>query len=142
MKSRYLDGPLEAVQYEGKTWGVPWFTDAGMFYYRKDLLERSGFSEPPQTWDAMKEMVEKVQADQGTEYGYVFQGAQDEGGVVDALEHVWNAGGDVLDSGGNVVIDSPEAAEGLSLSRSTSRRCRSRIRGIRASAGSAVGTSW
>jgi multiple sugar transport system substrate-binding protein len=117
MRGDYLDGPLEAVQYEGKTWGVPWFTDAGMFYYRKDLLEKSRLSEPPQTWGEMKQIVEKVQADQGTRYGYVFQGAQDEGGVVDALEHVWNAGGDVLD-GGNVVIDSAAAAEGLTLRRS------------------------
>jgi multiple sugar transport system substrate-binding protein len=71
---------------------VPWFTDAGMFYYRRDLLERSGFSEPPRTWDEMKQVVQKVQADQGTRYGFDFQGAQDEGGVVDALERVWNAG--------------------------------------------------
>ena len=103
--------------YEGKAWGVPWFTDAGMFYYRKDLLEKSGFSAPPKTWDEMKEMWAKVQRDSGTRYGYVFQGSQDEGGVVDALEDVWNAGGDVLE-GDQVVIDSPEAAEGLTLRRS------------------------
>jgi multiple sugar transport system substrate-binding protein len=117
MKGAHLDGPLEAVQYEGKTWGVPWFTDAGMFYYRADLLEQGGFSGPPQTWDELMQMTGKVQAEGDARYGYVFQGAQDEGGVVDALEHVWNAGGDVLD-GDNVVVDSPEAAEGLSLRRS------------------------
>jgi multiple sugar transport system substrate-binding protein len=117
MQQDYLEGPLGSVQYEGKVWGVPWFTDAGMFYLRKDLLEESGFSEPPKTWDEMKEMAEKVRRDAGTRYGFVFQGSQDEGGVVDALEHVWNAGGDVLD-GQKVVIDSPEAAQGLKLRRS------------------------
>jgi multiple sugar transport system substrate-binding protein len=117
MQQDYLEGPLGSVQYEGKAWGVPWFTDAGMFYLRKDLLEESGFSEPPKTWDEMKEMAEKVRRDAGTRYGFVFQGSQDEGGVVDALEHVWNAGGDVLD-GQKVVIDSPEAAQGLTLRRS------------------------
>ena len=117
MRRRHLEGPLQATEYEGKTYAVPWFTDAGMFYYRKDLLEKSGFSEPPKTWDEMKRMGEKVRTDAGTRYGYVFQGARDEGGVVDALEHVWNAGGDVLD-GDRVVIDSPEAAEGLGIRRS------------------------
>ncbi len=117
MRGDYLSGPVESVAYDNKTWGVPWFTDAGMFYYRKDLLEKSGISEPPKTWDEMKEIVARVRQDSGTEYGYVFQGAQDEGGVVDALEHVWNAGGDVLD-GDRVIIDSPEAAEGLALRRS------------------------
>ena len=117
MQQNYLEGPIQAVQYEGKTYGVPWFTDAGMFYYRTDLLEKSGFSEPPKTWDEMKDMSEKVQAESGTKFGFVFQGAQDEGGVVDALEHIWNAGGDVLD-GNRVIIDSPESAEGLALRRS------------------------
>ncbi|MDQ3429233.1 MAG: ABC transporter substrate-binding protein [Actinomycetota bacterium] len=117
MQKDYLEGPVQAVQYEGKTYGVPWFTDAGMFYYRTDLLEKSGFSEPPKTWEEMKKMSEKVRAEQGTKFGFVFQGAQDEGGVVDALEHIWNAGGDVLD-GDKVIIDSPESAEGLNLRRS------------------------
>jgi multiple sugar transport system substrate-binding protein len=117
MQQDYLAGPLGSVQYEGKVWGVPWFTDAGMFYYRTDLLERSGFSEPPKTWGEMKVMALKVRQDQGTRYGFVFQGSQDEGGVVDALEHVWNAGGDVLE-GNEVIINSPEAAEGLTLRRS------------------------
>lgn len=118
MKSKHLDGPLQAIEYDGKTWGVPWFTDAGMFYYRKDLLEKSGFSEPPKTWSAMKEMVRKIQRDQGTKYGFVFQGAQDEGGVVDGLEYIWNSGGDVLDGERKVVVDSPEARRGLELRRS------------------------
>lgn len=117
MMRKYLKSPVKAAEYDGKTWAVPWFTDAGMFYYRKDLLEKSGFSEPPKTWEEMKGMVEKIRADSGIKYGYVFQGAQDEGGVVDALEHVWNAGGDVL-SGDEVIIDSRESADGLALRRS------------------------
>jgi multiple sugar transport system substrate-binding protein len=109
MRERYLDGPPGGRDLRGQDLRRPVVYDAGMFYYRKDLLEQSGFSEPPKTWAEMKEMAGKVRQDSGTRYGYVFQGAQDEGGVVDALEHVWNAGGDVLD-GDNVVIDSPESA--------------------------------
>ena len=75
MKESHLDGPLQTVEYEGKTWGVPWFTDAGMFFYRRDLLERAGFSEPPATWAEMKEMARKVKADLGARDGYVFQGS-------------------------------------------------------------------
>ena len=51
------------MQFQGNVYGVPWFTDAGMFYYRKDLLEKSGFSEPPRTWDEMKQVSEKVRRD-------------------------------------------------------------------------------
>src|SRR4028118_1136927 len=46
MQGNYLEGPVQAVQFEGKTYGVPWFTDAGMFYYRTDLLEKPRCSDP------------------------------------------------------------------------------------------------
>jgi multiple sugar transport system substrate-binding protein len=44
---QFLPGPMAANTYNDKVWGVPWYTDAGLLYYRKDLLEKSGFSEPP-----------------------------------------------------------------------------------------------
>ncbi|MCV4784126.1 extracellular solute-binding protein, partial [Escherichia coli] len=91
-RKKFLDGPIEANTYKGKIYGVPWFTDAGMFYYRKDLLEQAGYSGPPETYEELKEMALKVTRDTGTRFGYVFQGAADEGGVVDALEYVWNFG--------------------------------------------------
>jgi multiple sugar transport system substrate-binding protein len=43
-QSKYLPAPIEGLTYDGKIWAVPWFTDAGMLFYRKDLLEKSGYS--------------------------------------------------------------------------------------------------
>jgi multiple sugar transport system substrate-binding protein len=42
---------VDSNTHEGRVYGVPWFTDAGLLYYRQDLLEEAGFSEPPTTWD-------------------------------------------------------------------------------------------
>lgn len=111
-RQKFLPAPMQANTYEGNVYGVPWFTDAGMLYYRRDLLEESGFSEPPETWDELRDQAEKVRRDAGMQLGYVFQGAEYEGGVVNALEFIWNAGGDVLD-GEEIVVDSPEAVRGL-----------------------------
>ncbi|HZJ49667.1 MAG TPA: extracellular solute-binding protein [Actinomycetota bacterium] len=118
-RSKFLDGPIQSNTYEGKRYGVPWFTDAGMLYYRVDLLDKAGFSEPPTTYDELIEMATKIQQDEGIKFGYVFQGANYEGGVVDGLEFISNAGGDVLDPNDatKVVIDSPEAAAGLAAER-------------------------
>ncbi|BBL80449.1 ABC transporter substrate-binding protein [Rubrobacter xylanophilus] len=116
----FLDGPMQAMTYEGKIYGVPWYTDAGLLYYRRDLLEGSGFSEPPKTWEELKEMALKAKRDSGVSAGFVFQGAEYEGGVCDGLEYIWTHGGEVLDPQDptRVVIDSPEAAAGLATERS------------------------
>ena len=120
LREPYLPATIDSNTYEGGVYGVPWFTDAGMFYYRRDLLEESGFSEPPKTWDEMKEMVQKVQQDSGTRYGYVFQGAEYEGGVVNGLEFIWSSGGNVLDSEDldKVTVTAPESMQGLKTARS------------------------
>ena len=116
----FLPGPMEANTYNGTVYGVPWYTDAGLLYYRKDLLEKGGFSGPPKTWEELKEQAKKVQRDSSIESGFVFQGAQYEGGVCDGLEYVWTHGGDVLASGdtNQVVIQSPESIAGLATERS------------------------
>lgn len=75
-RQRFLPKTIEANTYQGKVYGVPWFTDVGLLYYRKDLLEQSGFSGPPQTWDELKRIALRVNQDSGIQHGFVFQGAQ------------------------------------------------------------------
>ncbi len=106
---------MQAASYEGKIYAVPWYTDAGLLYYRQDLLEKAGYSEPPVTWDELQEMANKVKQDEGIKNGFVFQGAEYEGGVCNGLEYIRTHGGDVLDPDdpSKVIIDSPESAAGL-----------------------------
>ena len=33
------------------TFGVPWYVDTRVLFYRTDLLARAGFTRPPQSWD-------------------------------------------------------------------------------------------
>jgi multiple sugar transport system substrate-binding protein len=119
-RSRFVDGAIRSLTYEGKVYGVPHTLDAGMLYYRKDLLEKSGFSEAPTTWEELKEMARKVVQDQGMRYGFVFQGADYEGGVCNGLEFIWTHGGEVLDpnDASKVIIDSPESVDALTTERS------------------------
>jgi multiple sugar transport system substrate-binding protein len=114
-QQKFLPAPLAASTYEDGVYAVPWFEDAGLLYYRKDLLEQSGISAPPETWDELKEMALAVAEQTGTPNGFVFQGKNYEGGVCDALEYIRTHGGDVLSNvtSGEVIIGSPEAAAGL-----------------------------
>jgi multiple sugar transport system substrate-binding protein len=116
-QSKFVNGQIQSLTYQGKIWGVPWRADAGLLFYRNDLLEQSGFSEPPKTWEALKEMAEKVVQDSGTRYGFLFQGANNETGVCNGLEYIWTHGGEVLE-GDRVIIDSPESVAGLTTEQS------------------------
>ena len=102
----FLDGPVESVTYEGKLYAVPWFTDAGVLYYRRDLLEEAGLP-VPETW-AQFEAACRHLAGSGEMEGFVWQGARYEGLVCDFLEFLWGVGGS-LDS--ETVIERPAEAE-------------------------------
>jgi len=90
-RDEFLEGPLTSVTYEGKPYAVPWFTDAGVLYYRRDLLEEAGV-EVPQTWDEFVSVCKTVAAPRGMD-GFVWQGARYEGLVCDFLEFLWGMGG-------------------------------------------------
>jgi multiple sugar transport system substrate-binding protein len=119
-RQKYLPGSVEAVIYEGKAYAMPWYTDTGLLYYRKDLLEQSGFDGPPKTWEELQEQALKVERDSGTRFGFLFQGANYEGGVCNGLEYIWTHGGEALDPNDptRVLIGSPEAVAGLTTERS------------------------
>ncbi len=119
-RREFLPGSVDAIIYDGKPYAMPWFTDTGLMYYRKDLLKESGYGGPPKTWDELKSMARKVREESGTRYGFVFQGARYEGGVCDGCEYIWSHGGDVLDPADptRVIVDSPQAVAGLATERS------------------------
>ena len=48
-QKEYLPGSVEAIIFDGKPYAMPWYTDTGLLYYRKDLLEQSGYDGPPKT---------------------------------------------------------------------------------------------
>jgi trehalose/maltose transport system substrate-binding protein len=102
----------------GKLLAMPWFTDAGVLYYRKDLLAK--YSEkPPTTWDELTATAKKVmdgerKAGNGDMQGFVFQAKAYEGLTCDALEWVAShGGGSIVDATGKVTINNPKAAKAL-----------------------------
>jgi multiple sugar transport system substrate-binding protein len=129
----FLEAPLTSCSYRNRLYGVPWFTDAGLLYYRADLLEEAGFSEPPATWEELTEMARQIQQDAGVRFGFVFQGDEYEGGTVNGCEFIWNAGGRILTGTtlfpspgapptldpNAVVIDNPRSILGLEIQRGT-----------------------
>jgi len=108
---------------DGKLLAMPWFTDAGLLYYRKDLLEKYK-EKVPATWEEMAATAQKIQdgerkAGNTGMVGYVFQGKAYEGLTCNALEWVSSyKGGSIIEANGKISIDNPQAAKALDMAAS------------------------
>ena len=97
---------------------IPWFTDAGILYYRTDLLEKYG-KQPPVTWQELAEIATEIQAGERAEgndkmSGFVFQAKAYEGLTCDALEWVDSfGGGTIVADDGSITINNDKAIEAL-----------------------------
>lgn len=91
LESVTLSGPLETATWDGTLWAAPYTTDAGLLYYRTDLLPGG----PPATWEDLAQVARKVAAERGIS-PFVADGQQYEGLTVQFLEYLWGAGGQLL----------------------------------------------
>ena len=105
----FLHGDVEAGQYKGRFYRAPVRSDAGVLYYRKDLIPH-----PPKTWREFEETCRKYSSPP-ERYGIVFQGMQYEGLVCNYLEYLWGAGGSVLDEEGKVHLETQENVMALNF---------------------------
>ncbi|MEU5695683.1 extracellular solute-binding protein [Actinosynnema sp. NPDC020468] len=88
---RMLPEAVRAATVDGTLWAVPWRADAGLLYYRKDVLDREGL-EPPTTWGELEHQARTVAPKYGLD-GYLGQFRRYEGLTVNASEAMWAHGG-------------------------------------------------
>ena len=113
-----FDTAIQNDTVSGKLVAMPYFGDFGMLYYRTDLLQKYGFSNPPQTWDELQTMAQKIIDGEKTSNanftGFVFQGKAYEGLTCDALEWLASSGGGtIIDSSGKVTLNNDNAVKAL-----------------------------
>jgi trehalose/maltose transport system substrate-binding protein len=114
----HLPAMVETSRVNGKLMAMPWFADAGLLYYRQDLLDK--YKRPvPQTWTELTETARIIQEGERKEgrgdfWGYVWQGRAYEGLTTNALEWIASfGGGAIVDDKGEITIENPKAAEAL-----------------------------
>ena len=108
----------------GKLVALPWYTDAGVLYYRKDLLEKYG-KQAPATWQDLSATAKEIQdkeraAGNASMWGFVYQAKAYEGLTCNGLEWIdsWRGGSLVADDG-KLTVNNPKAAEALAWAAST-----------------------
>lgn len=107
----------------GRLIAMPWFIDAGLLYYRQDLLQKYG-EKPPETWEDLVATAQKIQdgerkAGNARMWGYVWQGKSYEGLTCNAFEWIVSYnGGTIVDSAGKATINNHAAVAALKMARS------------------------
>jgi trehalose/maltose transport system substrate-binding protein len=106
---------VSSYTVHGKLVAVPYETHVGVLAYRTDLLRQYGYSHPPETWDELERMAERIQAGERAKgrkdfWGYVWQGAATEGLTCNALEwQVAEGGGRIIEDDETISVNNPAA---------------------------------
>jgi multiple sugar transport system substrate-binding protein len=106
----FKQGPVQATTYEDKVVGVPLITEQEVLYYRKDLLEKAGYTNPPKTLDELKTMAAKIKADNPGVAGFVARTGKSPA-VTQFSSFLYSFGGDFVDESGKAAVNSPEAKQ-------------------------------
>jgi multiple sugar transport system substrate-binding protein len=122
VRAEFLPGSAEAVTWSERTWALPWFVDAGVLYWRADLLAKHSLA-PPRTWAELLETARTVLEREKSPRlkGFVWQGRQYEGLVCAALEILRGFGGEVIGETGQLELQSTGTLAGLAFIRELMR---------------------
>jgi multiple sugar transport system substrate-binding protein len=112
-ESAFFEGPWGSTEVGGTSYGVPWYVETRVLYYRSDLAEKAGWSEAPQTWDELKQFAVDMEEKGGADFGLNLQPGQT-GSWQTMLPFAWSNGASLTnEEGTEYTIDSPEMAEAL-----------------------------
>ncbi len=107
-KSAFFDGAQKTTEVDGTSFGVPWYVETRLVYYRTDLAKKAGITTPPTDWDGLKTMAKAMQDKAGAKYGIGLQ-AGGTGSWQSVMPFAWSAGADLTKDGGKAYnFDSPE----------------------------------
>lgn len=118
-RAQHLPQAIANNTIDGRLVAMPWFTNAGILYYRRDLLANHG-RQVPLTWDDLAETARAVmeaerEAGNDRLWGFVFQARAYEGLTVNALEWIAShGGGSIVSADGAVTVNNQAAARALS----------------------------
>jgi len=117
-EKKHFPAIVENNTIDGRLVAMPWYVDAGVLYYRRDLLEKHD-APVPTTWQELTATAGRIQAAEraaGNDrlWGFVWQGRAYEGLTCNALEWIAShGGGRIIAADGKVTVANPQAAAAL-----------------------------
>ena len=115
--SDFYDGAWGSTVVGDTSYGVPWYVETRVLYYRTDLAKKAGWDKAPATWDEFSKFAADLKK-AGVKYPVSLQPGQT-GSWQSVLPFAWSNGAKVTNDGGtDYSIDSPQMTEALDYYKS------------------------
>lgn len=62
-KQKFFEGAWSSGVAKDKLYGIPWYVDTRVMFYRKDLLREAGYENFPKNWEELKDACKKLTKD-------------------------------------------------------------------------------
>ncbi|MEZ5659234.1 MAG: sugar ABC transporter substrate-binding protein [Burkholderiaceae bacterium] len=105
----------DSASYQGKQYGLTYYTDHMAFFYDKEKLEKAGIAAPPTTWEEVLEQSLKIKQAGLSEYPLMLSMARESWLIEFISAMVFSNGGRLVDDDGNAVMHDPAKGAGKAL---------------------------
>jgi multiple sugar transport system substrate-binding protein len=62
VRADYFPGIWSTNVVDGATYGIPWYVDTQVIFYRSDLLAKAGYAQMPTTWAEWRQAMQKMKS--------------------------------------------------------------------------------
>ena len=59
-RKNYFKGIWDTNVIDSSTYGIPWYIDTRVLFYRTDILSKAGYNHPPETWQQLFDAAKKI----------------------------------------------------------------------------------
>ncbi|HSE71844.1 MAG TPA: sugar ABC transporter substrate-binding protein [Nocardioidaceae bacterium] len=117
-ESDFFEGAWGSTVVGDTSYGVPWYVETRVLFYRKDLAEKAGWDKAPTTWEELDTFASDLRDKAGVKYPLSLQPGQT-GSWQTVLPFAWSNGASVTtEDGTGYTLDSPEMTEALEYYKS------------------------
>ena len=113
----FIPSMINAWTVNGHIFAVPWMTDIGALWYRKDILDAEGITPPDNGWEWTEffTLCQNLKAKYPGMDGLAIDNAQEEQMICNWQEFLASNGGDFFDENGLIRINDSVAVESLQM---------------------------
>jgi multiple sugar transport system substrate-binding protein len=115
-RNQFFPGGWDTTVVGGTSYGVPWYVETRLLFYRTDLAHRAGV-DAPTNWAELTEFATAMKQRAGAKWGVRLEPGG-KGAWQTFMPFAWQAGASITDeSGTKFTLDSPEMVKALEFYR-------------------------